>query len=133
MTESRVALDTWAWWEVLKGSRVGATLRDRYILHGGARPITSAISLGEVSAKLTAQGSELQVPITVASIRHRSEIVDVSSEIAVEAGVLRRELRNAAEDASLADAIVLITARRSGVRLVSMDKAFRGQPDVLRS
>jgi predicted nucleic acid-binding protein len=130
VTESRVLLDTWAWWEILRGSPEGASLQRKYLEHAGTRVFTSSITLGEVSAKMASEGRRGDIVLVVASIRRESEIVDVTPEIAVSAGILRQELRKVDAKASLADAIVLSTARGLDAILVSADPAFRGQSDV---
>lgn len=130
MTASRVVFDTWAWWEVLQGTPEGARLKRRYLDASGALVLTSAISLGEISAKLSSQGLEGSIPVTVTSIRQASLVEDVTGELAVEAGVLRSSLRRKTRSASLADGIVLATARKYGAKVISIDSAFSGQPDV---
>jgi predicted nucleic acid-binding protein len=125
-----MVLDTWAWWEILRASPVGETLQQNYLDRGGTRVFTSSITLGEISAKMTSEGRKGDVTLVVASIRKESEIVDVSPEIAVSAGILRQDLRKVDSKASLADAIILSTARSLDAVLVSADPAFRGQSDV---
>jgi predicted nucleic acid-binding protein len=130
VTASRVLFDTWAWWEVLQGSPDGARLQRRYLNVAGIQVLTSAISLGELSAKLASQGQEESIPITVSSIRQASTVVDLTGDLAVGAGILRSRLRKRAKSASLADAIVLATARQHGARVISIDAAFAGEPEV---
>lgn len=130
MTASKVLFDTWAWWEVLRGSELGAALQRRYLEAPGVQILTAAISLGEISAKLSAEGSEESISPAVSSIRRASAVLDLTGELAVEAGILRTQLRRRSKGASLADGIVLATARRNGARLVSEDRAFSGEPDV---
>jgi predicted nucleic acid-binding protein len=130
VTASKVLFDTWAWWEVLQGSADGAALRRRYLDESGLQVLTAALSLGELSAKLSSEGAPDSVPLTVTSIRNASTIVDLTGELAVEAGLLRTRLRMRAKSASLADGIVLATARQQGARLISVDRAFAGEPDV---
>jgi predicted nucleic acid-binding protein len=130
VTASKVLFDTWAWWEVLQGSPAGARLARRYLDAPGVQVLTSALSLGELSAKLSSQGSEESIPTPMNSIRHACALVDVTGELAFGAGVLRTHLRKRSRSASLADAIVLATARRQGALVISMDRDFAGEPDV---
>ena len=130
MTASRVLFDTWAWWEVLQGSPTGARLKRRYLDAPGVQLLTSAITLGEVSAKLSALGKEDAIPVAMNSIRNASTVLDVSGELAVEAGILRSHLRKRSKSASLADGIILATARQEGAGVISDDSAFAGEPDV---
>jgi predicted nucleic acid-binding protein len=130
VTASKVLFDTSAWWEVLQASAVGASLQGRYLDATGIQVLTSAIALGELSAKLSAAGAMGSVSPTVSSIRRASVVVDLTGELAVEAGILRTRLQKRSKSASLADGIVLATARDNGARLVSNDRAFAGEPDV---
>jgi predicted nucleic acid-binding protein len=125
-----VLFDTWAWWEVLQGSAKGAALQHRYLDAPGVQVFTASISLGELSAKPSSGGAEESILLAVSSILHASAIVDLSGELAVNAGMLRARLRKRSKSASLADAIVLATARKSGARVISTDRAFAGEPDV---
>lgn len=130
MTASSVLFDTWAWWEVLQGTPTGSRLKRRYLDARGIRVLTSAISLGELSAKLASLGLEGSIALTASSIRQVSTVEDVTGDLAVEAGVVRARLRRRTKTASLADGIVLATARKYGARLISNDSAFAGEPDV---
>jgi predicted nucleic acid-binding protein len=130
VTASKVLFDTWAWWEVLRGSGVGAALQRRYLGAPGVQVLTAAISLGELSAKLSSEGSGESISPAVSSIRRASAVLDLTAELAVEAGILRTQLRKRSKTASLADGIVLATARQNGARLISGDQAFSGEPDV---
>jgi predicted nucleic acid-binding protein len=130
VTASKVLFDTWAWWEVLQGSTAGARLQRRYLDASGVDVLTSAISLGELSAKLSSQLAEESISLAVNSIRNSSTILDLTGELAVAAGVIRTRLRKKVQSASLADGIVLATARQHGARLISQDRAFGGEPDV---
>jgi predicted nucleic acid-binding protein len=131
VSESDFLFDTWAWWEYLVGTDVGTSLRDRYVLNKRFRIHTSAITLGELSAKLTSDGAPERVAPACGAIRRLSHIWDVNSDIAQEAGPAREELRRTSNTAGLADALILVTSRRAGARLVSGDSAFAGISGVI--
>jgi predicted nucleic acid-binding protein len=133
VTGSDVLLDTWAWWELLRGSKKGAAIQRRFLRSGRIRVHTSAITIGEITAKLASMGERGRVDIVLGSIRRTGPIHDVTVEVARTAGLIRAVLRKSAREASLADGIVLATARSVGAQLVSADSAFKGQPDVLRN
>ncbi len=131
MTDSDVLFDTWAWWEYLFQTPTGQSLRKRFVEGDRFRLHTSAISLGEIGARLAEDGAGDRVAAACGSIRRMSRIWDVTADIAQAAGPARRDLRSEDRSASLADSIVLVTARRAGARIVSADPAFRGVPDVI--
>jgi len=132
VSESDLLFDTRAWWEYLRASPVGESLRHRYLRGGAHRIHTSVITLAEISAKLWSEGHGDRVSATLGSIRRLSHVWEVDADIAQDAGAIRVELRKSLETASLADAIILVTSRRAGARLVSGDRAFTGVPGVIR-
>lgn len=150
MTASDVLLDTWAWWEILFETPVGQELSERYVEDPTVGVHTSALAIGEIVAKLhtldTTHDPEeedgvLQNDVDldrledriVSSIRAFSELHDVRPAIAQQAGAVRSKLRESKATASLADALMLVTARELGAVLVSDDGAFDDEPDVRAS
>ncbi len=131
MTESDILFDTWAWWEYLHATAVGASLRDRFLDGARFRVHTSTITLAELSARLQADGSSESISSACGAIRRMSHLWDVTADIAQEAGPARAQLRESSPDASLADAVICVTARKAGARIVSADPAFRRSPGVV--
>lgn len=128
MSASEVLLDTSAWWEILFATPRGKALARRH-LDGGGRPHASALTLGEVAAKLATLAPE-RVEDAMAALRVHARVHPVTAELAEAGGLLRAELRRRVPSASLADGIILATARDLAVPLVSDDEAFVGQPDA---
>jgi len=133
VSDSDLLFDTWAWWEYLQATPIGESLRNRFVRDGAHRIHTSSITLGEISAKLWSEGGGDRVAAACGSIRRLSHVWDVDADIAQDAGSVRADLRKTFKTASLADAIVLVTSRRAGARLVSADEAFAGVPGVIRA
>jgi predicted nucleic acid-binding protein len=131
VTESDLLFDTWAWWEYLHETAIGSSLRARFVTSGGFRLHTSAITLAELSALLRSAGATARIAPTCGAIRRTSRVWDVTADIAQEAGPARSKLRESSASASLADAIILVTAQRAGARIVSADPAFRDVPGVM--
>jgi predicted nucleic acid-binding protein len=131
VTESDLLFDTWAWWEYLHKTPTGVSLKERFLTGDRYRVHSSAISLGELGARLSSDGVPDRVASVCGSIRRMSRVWDVTADIAQEAGPTRTKLRRNDEFASLADAIVAVTATRAGARIVSADPAFRGIPGVV--
>jgi predicted nucleic acid-binding protein len=131
VTESDLLFDTWAWWEYLHGTNLGTSLRDRFVAKGGFRPHASAITLAELSARLTLGGAPARIAQACGAIRRTSRVWDVTADIAQEAGPARATLRESSPSASLADAIIRVTAQRAGASIVSANPAFKGITGVL--
>lgn len=128
---SDVLWDAWAWWEYIFATETGARLRDTYVQADGVRVHTSALALGELVAKLVETGQGEMVERCRRGILSNSEVHAVTPDIAEAAGRLRGELRQVHPQASLADAIMLATARDLECVLVSGDGAFDGLDDVV--
>jgi predicted nucleic acid-binding protein len=131
----RVVFDTWAWFHVLDGTRVGARLRTKYLETG---PVdTVDLSLAEVSIRMTGPDRDAADTATAidtivdATELSGGSILSLDPEEAKAAGPLRAALRRVNKDASLVDAVILAVARSRGCRVVSCDPAYEGQPDVL--
>ncbi len=131
MSESDLLFDTWAWWELLHATRTGSSLARRFVRGGRYRLHTSAITFGELSSRLHADGVADRIAPVCGAIRRASHVWNLTSDLSQEAGIARQKLRETAPAASLADAIVYVTARRASARIVSADPAFRGVPGVI--
>ena len=130
MTGSEVVFDSWAWWEVFTGSEVGETLWQRYLKGSRTKVTTPALVLGELGGKLHRTVGRVEADALVKAVRIRSRIHPMDDDIAALAGQLTKHLRVRRRDASLADAIMLATARTLGLPLISNDSCFAGEPDV---
>lgn len=131
MSESDLLFDSWAWWEYLHATRAGASLARRFVTGGSYRLHTSAITFGELAGRLRADGGGDRIAVVCGAIRRTSHVWNLTSDLAQEAGVARQKLRESAPEASLADAIVYVTARRANARIVSADPAFRRVPGAI--
>lgn len=130
MSETRVVLDTMAWWEVLFGTPKGQRLERKYLQAPGVRVHASALAIGELAAKLGAAGHAARVEDVLVGVRAFARIEPVTDAVAEAGGRLRAALRERDAQASLADAIQLATARSLGATLVSSDPAFKGERDA---
>jgi predicted nucleic acid-binding protein len=125
---SDVLFDTWAWFEVLGASAKGKRLLSRY----EGRIQTSVIAVAEAGLKVGSRHGIEKAERTMLAIESNSKTVhEVTLEDAKTAVALRPILRQRDRHASLGDALVLSTARRVGLPLVSGDPAFAGEADVL--
>lgn len=125
MTNEPIVFDSTACWELAYASPIGTKLNRTYIEKGRAVHVSSLV-LAELAAKAPAHADDI-----LAAVKGMAIVVPVSSEIAEAGGMLRSKLRATDPSASLADAIHLSTARSLGAKLVSNDKAFARERDVL--
>ena len=125
--------DSWAWWEVVHATPRGERLAERYLAVLGVRVLTVDYTLAEIAAKLVLVGLQDDVPDALSEVESVSDVVPITPEVAGLAGGLRLELRRVDPNASLADAVVLASARWRGAVLISGDPCFAGQRDVRAS
>ncbi len=116
----RYVLDTYAWAELfdgtVKGRRVKELIEQEHVA-------TSIIALAELSDKCAREGRELE-PF-VSFIEAKSAILPLTKDIATQSGKLKKALRAASSNISLADAIHFQTARSFGATFVTGDPDFK--------
>ncbi len=120
-------IDAYAWIEYFKASKMGETAKV-YIENENA--VTPTIVVSEISRKFSQQiqlGKETQEGKTrrLDFIRDTSRIVDLDFETAAEVGKIVEELGPQTKDWSLADLIILCTARSLSGKVVTGDEHFR--------
>lgn len=128
-----VVFDSWAWWETLHGTPAGEKLARKYLEAPEVRVLTVDLAAAEISAKLARDGLASETKPALNAIEVGSEVVPISRSAAEAAGPLLLELRKTDRGASLADAVMLATAREQGAKLVSGDPCCAGQRDVIRA
>ncbi|MEK6975673.1 MAG: PIN domain-containing protein [Candidatus Thermoplasmatota archaeon] len=127
MKTDGVVFDAWAWFEVLDESPVGQRLW-RYI--HDRTVVTPALAVAEVARVLHKRRGIRDADEFVKAARIRTRIQPLDDDIAALAGQLHQHLRKRDRNASLADAVMLATARTLGIPLISRDPCFKGCQDV---
>ncbi|MGE5637661.1 MAG: PIN domain-containing protein [Chloroflexota bacterium] len=126
-------IDAYAWIEYFKASKQGEVAKE-YIEND--QSITPTIVIAEISRKLSQQiqlGKESRKGSTqrLDFIRDTSRIVDLDFETAVEVGKIIEDLKGQLKDWSLADLIILCTARSLSGKVVTDDEHFRKLDDAI--
>ena len=94
--------------------------------------LTVDVAMAEISAKLARSGRTEDVPEALQGIEEMSELIPIAREVAEVAGPLLLQLRRVDPDASVADALMLAASRSWEAFLMSGDRCFEGQRDVLK-
>lgn len=118
-----IVVDSSGWLEYVTDGRF-ATEFETYL----KRPhevVTSVISVYEVYKWLKRERNEQEALRVVAAMK-ATQIVEVSEEIALTAGDLSLEYGLA-----MADSLILATARKLGIGLVTTDTDFEGIPQAV--
>jgi predicted nucleic acid-binding protein len=119
-----VLIDSWAWIEYWKGGEL-AKEAARYI-EGTEESIVSTINVAEIYFWVTRYYDENTADEKLATVEKRCHVIAVEREIAIEAAKIR-----ILNKLSLADSLILATARRAGGKVVSGDSDLKHFEDVI--
>lgn len=124
----KYVVDAYAWIEYLIGSEAGEKVRA--VLEGeGGEVYTCAVTVAEVISKTAREGRNFEAAFDI--IVSNSDVVDVDEDISREAGVLHAEMRKTERDFGLADAYVLVTARKIKSKVLTGDPHFKGIKEAI--
>ncbi len=117
-----IVVDTHAWIEYFKGSQAGEKVKE--IIEHDSEIISSIITVAEISSTL--RRADEDVEHAYKTITNLSKIHFLSPEFAKEAGILHAETRKKVKDFGMADAIILLTARKLNAKILTGDPHFKG-------
>jgi len=126
-------IDTYAWIEYFKASKMGETARE-YI--ESEHSVTPTIVVSEISRILqrdiglgneTCEGRLQRLEF----ISSTSRIVGLDFKTAVEAGEINEKLKEQAKGWGLTDSIILCIARNINGKVITGDEHFRNLKDVV--
>ena len=119
-----VLIDSWSWIEYWRGGPHSAEAAK--FIEGSEMALASTINLTETFFWVLRHYDEKRAEEKRVSIKRRCFLIPPDEKIAVEAARLKRSLKT-----SLADSLILSTARSRGAKIVTGDKDFKGMPDTL--
>ncbi len=121
-------LDSSAWIEYFRGTKKGE-LVEKCLGHG--KTATPAIVLGELSDFYT-RGNKDYFEKDLLFISSKTSIIDLSAEIAIDAGKIKNAVRRKYKNNfGLADAVILATARKFEAQTVTSDSHFKGLKETI--
>ena len=124
----KFVFDTFAWIEYFNGSESGRKVNG--IIESGENDIfSSIITVAEVSSIL--KRKEKDTELGYKNMINLSRIFFLNTELAKEAGILHADIRKKIKDFGLADAFVLLTARKLGAKIVTGDPHFKGFKEAI--
>ena len=112
-------IDSYAWIEYFKGSKQGEAA-SRFI--ESEKAATSVISIAELSEKYLKEKKDFQERLIF--MIFKTKIINLTSDIALEAGKLNFENKKKIKDFGMADAIILATAKLVNGKVVTGDEHF---------
>ncbi|MBI4163781.1 MAG: PIN domain-containing protein [Candidatus Aenigmarchaeota archaeon] len=123
-------LDTYAWIEYFEGSPSGLKVKE--ILEDSRQPLfTPSIVLAELSDAVVKGKVKTSWDDLVRFVVFNTQIKDIDTSIALEAGLIKNEMRKKHPDFGLIDAIVLATSRKANSKLLTGDPHLIGEMDVV--
>ena len=120
-------IDSYAWIEYFKGSEEGKRAK-RYTENGNC--VTPTIVLAELSDKYHREGWKYWEE-DLEFILAKTEIVDLTKEIAIRAGKTKMMMRKRHPNFGLADAIIFETAQSVNAPVLTGDEHFKGLENVI--
>jgi predicted nucleic acid-binding protein len=130
-----LTIDSFAWVEQVRGSRLGAEARR--LIDQADECYTPTIVLAELAHRWLRDGlGEEAVRREIRLIGEASRIIPIDPELAIGASHAAMELRRRARERrldppGLADGLVLATARRFEARLLTGDRHFFGLDETV--
>ncbi|MFB6180557.1 MAG: type II toxin-antitoxin system VapC family toxin [Candidatus Nanohalobium sp.] len=120
-------LDTWAWIEFYDGTEIGQKIYS--LIQGEEKLFTSEVTIAELSDNYHL--GNFQTDHTWQQVRGfietNSEVLKIDSEIASKAGKIKAEERKNKPDFGLMDALILATARKKDLKLLTGDPHLTSQ------
>jgi predicted nucleic acid-binding protein len=110
-------IDSYAWVEYLIGGKLGEKVRE--IILSNDEIISLNITIAEVISKVNRKKGNTELAYN--AINSNSKVIDITPEIAKEAGILHAETRKQMENFGLVDALLVITARKIKARILTGD------------
>lgn len=125
---SRYVLDAWAWIEYFEGSSKGAQVKD-VIFDTGNEIYTHCVSVAEIVSKGERSGKDTNE--IWRAITNNSTVIEFNTEESREVGITHARTKSKNRNFSLADAFVLISARKLRAKVLTGDLDFKNIPDVV--
>ncbi|MFB6217007.1 MAG: PIN domain-containing protein [Candidatus Aenigmatarchaeota archaeon] len=118
-------LDTWAWIEFYIGSEKGKKVYE--LLESSEKCFTSMVTVAELSDNF--QSGNLESDNSWDEIRafieSKTEIIELDTEICSNAGRIKHEEREKYPDFGLMDSIILSSARKHNLNIITGDKHLK--------
>jgi len=120
-------IDSSAWVEYLEGSLKGE--RVHKILQNRDKKYSLNLVISEVVSKARRQKKNSEIPYK--AIITNSQIIELTPDLAKEAGLFHADMREKMRDFGLIDAIIWVVARKLKARLITCDFHFKDFKNVL--
>ena len=114
-------IDSSAWIEYLEGSFEGEKVRN-FLMKDDIYSLNLIIA--EVVSKVKRNNRDFNLAYKI--ISSNSKIIQITPDIAKDAGVLHADMKKKTRNFGMVDSIILIAARKLNAKVLTGDKHFRG-------
>ena len=120
-------IDAYAWIEYLRGGKLGEKVRE--LILGNDEIISLNITIAEVVSKIKRKKENIETAYS--AVNSNSKIIDITPEIAKEAGIIHAETRDKIKNFGLVDALLLVTAKEIKAKIVTGDHHLKDFKEVI--
>lgn len=120
-------IDSFAWVEYFMGTEKGKKVRE--IVESDEILYTSPVILAEIYSK--SQRTDGRGEERVNFILKRCVVVELDEEIGIEAGKIHAEMKPKVKDFGMIDALILASAKKKGLKVLTGDKHFEHFENVV--
>ena len=120
-------IDSFAWVEYFMGTEKGEKVRE--IVESDQVLYTSPVILAEIYSK--SQRTDGRGEERVNFILERCAVVELDEEIGLEAGKIHAEMKPKVRDFGMIDALILASAKKKGLKVLTGDKHFEHFENVI--
>ena len=120
-------IDSYAWIEYLDGSTRGKSIKD--VLVENNEVYTISLTIAEVVSR--AKRKNKDTTVAYETINTNSIIIDITPEMANEAGLFHATIREKIKDFGLVDSLIFIAARKLGAKIVTGDPHFKSFKETI--
>lgn len=113
-------IDSYAWVEYFRGTKEGAAAKEYIEKKSNA---TCSITIAELAEKYKRENKDFSEDYHF--IVSKSEIIDLSADIAIAAGEINFENKRKIKNWGMSDAIIMATAKMFNAQVVTGDEHFR--------
>ena len=129
MTASSILVDTWAWIELLMGSKQGD--RVRTVILNNPDLFISILTIYELRYRIEQlKDSESAISI-INQITEQVEVIPVDNQIAMLGGTIKLGQCQGKTNMGAVDCMILATARLHGLKILTGDMHFNGLEETI--
>ncbi len=114
-------IDSSAWIEYLEGSETGEKVNK--LLKSNNKIYTLSVNIGEVISKVKRRNKNVKIAYNI--LTSNVNILEITPEIAKEAGLLHAQLKEKIKSISLADTFIMASAKSISAKILTCDNHFK--------